>query len=110
MPEVIIDKGDNGYGTRWAVRKRDGIMALTVGNLTVLFTPEAAEQLAEAVARAVTPGQMHARVYPCCKCCERDNAENGSDCQPHGHLSKCENGCDDAPAERRAEASEADSE
>jgi hypothetical protein len=50
----------------------------------------------EGAAGAVTPGQLLALVYPCCKHCERERELTGAGpCVPPGHLARCTNGCDD---------------
>lgn len=70
----------------------DGRVPLTLGDLSLTLEADAVDKLRELLDRAAMPGQPLVRVYQCCKCCEKENAEFGAQCDPRGHLSPCVNG------------------
>ena len=67
MPDITVGHGSTGSGFRWAVHSREGNLILVLGSMSVAFTGKAREEFAEAVARAVTPGQR-VKHGPGCRC------------------------------------------
>lgn len=58
-PIVLLGEGRTEAGTRWCIGSQAGVLALRLGDgLFEAITGEDRDRFAEAVARAVTPGQV----------------------------------------------------
>jgi hypothetical protein len=87
-----VDRGLSVSSVYWEVGTQSDGLVINVANHLAILVGKERDKFTEAVARAVTPGQVTRRVYPCCVCCDTDEA---APCVPGGHLTRCENGCDD---------------
>lgn len=90
----------DNYGSKVITeRTQDGECLVSITNgltcVMAVFTDEGFAELRELLDRAAMPGQVTARVYPCCKCCEREREMSGDGpCVPPHHLKPCAGGCD----------------
>jgi hypothetical protein len=82
-------------GISWRVGSQGEALMVYVGGTLVSLEGEQRDRFAEAVARAVTPGQVPAApkvYYACCIHCEHDG-ESDPDLDDERHPNPCREGC-----------------